>query len=93
MYPGGGLIGAGDHCGAAGRADRAGDVAPGEANASGCEGVDVGSLVRVYFVPVAPDPGRHVLDEYPEDVGSGGSGSKGEKPDEQTEKKEGSDHV
>ena len=57
VQSGSGLIGAGDHGGAAGRADRAGDVAAGEADAPGCEGIDVGSLVRVDFVPVAPDPG------------------------------------
>ena len=68
VQSGSGLIGAGDHGGAAGRADRAGDVAAGEADALGGERINVGRLALVDRVPVASNPRRHVLDEDPEDV-------------------------
>ncbi len=89
VYPGSGLIGAGDHGRAAGGTDRAGDIAAGEAGALGSEGIDVGCLARV---SVASDPRRHVLDEDPEDV-QPALGMAGSADEHEREAEEGSESV
>ena len=69
VQPGSGLVGPGDHRRAAGRADRAGNIAPCEQDPLGCKGVDIGRGTAVDGVSVASQPRGHVLDEDPENVG------------------------
>ena len=62
------LIGAGDHCGSARRADRRRNIAPGKPHSCCGECVNIGRFIFVDGIPIATKQGGHVFNEDPENV-------------------------